>query len=59
MSEKSQRLLKIYNLLKRRPVTIESLKTWAEDHHIQISERTFYRDLWYWKIQCWPMTSRL
>ena len=45
MSEKSQRLLKIYNLLKRRPVTIEYLKTWAENHHIQISERTFYRDL--------------
>ena len=45
MSVKSQRLLKIYALLKRQPVTVDLLRTWAKKNNIQISERTFYRDL--------------
>lgn len=45
MSEKSERLLKIYSLLKRGPVSVEILKHWASKNNIQISERTFYRDL--------------
>lgn len=45
MSEKSRRLLRIYALLKRQPVTIETLSHWAGKNKIQISERTFYRDL--------------
>lgn len=45
MSAKSHRLLQIYALLKHRPVTIEYLKWWAIKNNIQISERTFYRDL--------------
>lgn len=45
MSTKSQRLLKIYALLRHQPVTIEILKHWAARNNISISERTFYRDL--------------
>ncbi|MCG7280951.1 WYL domain-containing protein [Chryseobacterium taklimakanense] len=45
MSQKSGRLLKIYALLKQKPVTIDSLKQWALKNNIAISERTFYRDL--------------
>ena len=45
MSDKSERLLKIYSLLKRGPLTVELLNQWAERHGIQISPRTFYRDL--------------
>lgn len=45
MSDKTDRLLKIYSLLKRGPVTIETVKQWAEKNNIRISERTFYRDL--------------
>lgn len=45
MSQKSERLLKIYSRLKRGPVTIELIKQWAQKNNITISERTFYRDL--------------
>lgn len=45
MSEKSERLLKIYSRLKRGPVTIEVIKNWAKTNDIKVSERTFYRDL--------------
>lgn len=45
MSEKSERLLKIYSRLKSGPITIEILKHWAKSNNIEISERTFYRDL--------------
>ena len=45
MYRKSTRLLKIYSLLKRGPVTIETIKQWARKNNIDISERTFYRDL--------------
>lgn len=45
MSQKSQRLLKIYSRLKRGPVSIEVMKQWAQKNDINISTRTFYRDL--------------
>lgn len=45
MSQKTERLLRIYSLLKRGPLTIELLKHWAEKNDIKISARTFYRDL--------------
>lgn len=45
MPAKLQRLLKIYSLLKSQPVTVEILKKWAHKNNINISERTFYRDL--------------
>lgn len=45
MYRKANRLLKIYSLLKRGPVTIETIKQWARNNNINISERTFYRDL--------------
>lgn len=45
MSQKTERLLRIYSLLKRGPVSIELLEHWAEKNDIKISTRTFYRDL--------------
>ena len=45
MSDKSERLLKIYARLKRSPVTIEIIRDWAKKNDIKVSERTFYRDL--------------
>ena len=45
MSQKSERLLRIYSRLKQGPVTIELIKEWAASNNINISERTFYRDL--------------
>ena len=45
MSQKSQRLLKIYSLLKTGPVNIETMKLWVQKNDINISARTLYRDL--------------
>ncbi len=45
MSQKSERLLRIYSRLKQGPVTIEIIKEWALNNNINISDRTFYRDL--------------
>ena len=45
MSEKATRMLRIYERLQRGPVTISSLKNWAANNEINISERTLYRDL--------------
>lgn len=45
MSQKSERLLKIYSRLKAGPVSIEVIKDWARKNDICISTRTFYRDL--------------
>lgn len=42
---KTERLLKIYALLKQGPVTIETVPQLARKNDIKISERTFYRDL--------------
>ena len=45
MSEKSKRLMMIYTRLKSGPITIEMLSAWAQKNDVQISTRTFYRDL--------------
>ena len=45
MSEKSKRLMMIYSRLKSGPMTIEMLSDWAQKYDVQISTRTFYRDL--------------
>ncbi|MEC5157290.1 helix-turn-helix transcriptional regulator [Chryseobacterium sp. MP_3.2] len=45
MSEKSKRLMMIYSRLKSGPVTIEMLSSWASKNEVQISSRSFYRDL--------------
>lgn len=46
MSEKAKRLMMIYSRLKSSPVTIEMLSSWAKKNDVQISSRTFYRDLY-------------
>ena len=46
MSEKSKRLMMIYSRLKSGPVTIDMLSNWAKKNDLQISSRTFYRDLY-------------
>ena len=45
MSEKANRLLRIYSRLRKAPVTINTIKDWAKKNSIEISERTLYRDL--------------
>ncbi len=45
MSDKSERLFKIYSRLKRGPLTVDMMKAWAAKNDIAVSERTFYRDL--------------
>ena len=45
MSEKANRLLKIYSRLRKGPLTIQNLKEWTKKNNIVISERTLYRDL--------------
>lgn len=45
MSEKANRLLKIYSRLRKGPLTIQNLKDWTLNNNIPISERTLYRDL--------------
>ena len=45
MSEKTNRLLKIYSRLRKGPLTIQNLKEWTKKNNIVISERTLYRDL--------------
>lgn len=45
MSEKATRIIKLYARLKRGPVTIEMIRSWADAHDIKISTRTLYRDL--------------
>lgn len=45
MSDRSERLFKIYSRLKRGPLTVEMMKSWAAQNDIAVSERTFYCDL--------------
>ena len=45
MASRIERLIRIYNRLRRGPVTIEVIKQWCADANIQISERQLYRDL--------------
>ncbi|MFY7964295.1 MAG: hypothetical protein ACOVO1_05315 [Chitinophagaceae bacterium] len=42
---KIERLMRIYNRLRKGPVTIEIISSWAKQADIQISERQLYRDL--------------
>lgn len=45
MSVRLERLIRIYNRLRRGPVTISVITQWAENADIKVSERQLYRDL--------------
>jgi predicted DNA-binding transcriptional regulator YafY len=45
MSARIERLIRIYNRLRRGPVTIEIMSKWAKTAGIQVSDRQLYRDL--------------
>lgn len=45
MSAHLERLFRIYNRLRRGPVTIEIISNWARTAGINVSERQLYRDL--------------
>jgi len=45
MSAHFQRLIRIYNRLRRGPVTIEIISKWAKQADIHVSDRQLYRDL--------------
>lgn len=45
MNNQLERLSRIYNRLRRGPVTIEIISAWARQAGIEISDRQLYRDL--------------
>ncbi|MBA3675740.1 MAG: hypothetical protein H0W75_12435, partial [Chitinophagaceae bacterium] len=45
MSNNLERLIRIYNRLRRGPVTIEIISKWAKSADINVSTRQLYRDL--------------
>jgi predicted DNA-binding transcriptional regulator YafY len=45
MSAHVERLMRLYNRLKRGPVTIEIISQWAKNAGMDVSERQLYRDL--------------
>ena len=45
MSAHLERLLRIYNRLRRGPVTVEIVSAWARSANIKVSDRQLYRDL--------------
>ena len=45
MSVRLERLIRIYNRLRRGPVTIEIINQWAQTAGIKVSSRQLYRDL--------------
>lgn len=45
MSARMERMIRIYNRLRRGPVTIEIISQWAEGAGIKVSSRQLYRDL--------------
>jgi len=45
MSVRIERLIRIYNRLRRGPVTIEIISKWAQSAGIKVSDRQLYRDL--------------
>ncbi|MBF8457623.1 WYL domain-containing protein [Kaistella sp. G5-32] len=59
MSEKSKRLMMIYSRLKSGPVTIEMLSNWASKNAVQISARSFYRDLYDLENSVIPANEKL
>ena len=45
MSAHPERLIRLYNRLKRGPLTIEIARKWAAQAGIEVGERQLYRDL--------------
>lgn len=45
MSVRIERMIRIYNRLRRGPVTIEIISKWAKSAGIKVSDRQLYRDL--------------
>ena len=45
MPERIERLMRIYNRLRRSPMSIEILSKWARQADINVSERQLYRDM--------------
>jgi len=45
MSARLERMIRIYNRLRRGPVTIEMISQWADSAGIKVSSRQLYRDL--------------
>jgi predicted DNA-binding transcriptional regulator YafY len=45
MSNKTERIIRLYNRLRRGPVTIDILSKWAKQAGIDISQRQLYRDV--------------
>lgn len=45
MPNRTARLTRIYNRLRRGPVTIDTIKEWANHNGIDVSTRSLYRDL--------------
>lgn len=45
MSVRLERLIRIYNRLRRGPVTIDIISKWARSAGIKVSDRQLYRDL--------------
>lgn len=59
MSEKSKRLMMIYNRLKAGPITINMLQNWAQKNDLHISSRNFYRDLYDLENSVIPSNEKL
>jgi len=45
MSVRLERLIRIYNRLRRGPVTIDIISEWVKGADINVSDRQLYRDL--------------
>lgn len=45
MAGRIKRLIRIYNRIRRGPVTIELISKWCSDAGIIVSNRQLYRDL--------------
>src|SRR5690349_15909273 len=45
MSVRIERLIRIYNSMRRGPVTIDIISQWAKSAGIHLSDRQLYRDL--------------
>lgn len=52
MPDHLERLIRIYNRLRRGPVTIDIISKWAKNAGIMVSERQLYRDLNRLKTLC-------
>ncbi|MEJ7675008.1 MAG: hypothetical protein WKF59_20485 [Chitinophagaceae bacterium] len=45
MGNNIERLIRLYNRLRRGPVTIDIISKWAKNADINVSTRQLYRDL--------------